>query len=135
MKKKLVSVYCKSCDEHFDFFWDCDKDGFAVFCPKCGTHLLLCDECIPAEVRNPQECIKCKCKAEPVAEGARKLSVYTVKYYNAYRDRGEFCPIIAYSAQEAMAQLVNMAELVPDMAVTNVRCFGEKFVLPTRHDQ
>ena len=64
MGAKLVSQYCKHCDTHNDFFFDVEKNGYKAFCPKCGKPLILCDECIPAEVRNPQDCDNCKFKKE-----------------------------------------------------------------------
>lgn len=115
MSKKFVMQYCKHCDTHNSFFWDCDKDGFGAYCPKCGKPLPLCDECTPAEIRNPQDCEKCKFREKKAPQSSvgtiSDYCLFQVLFFNKKYDRRECREIMARSRDEAIATLWNLAQL------------------------
>lgn len=41
----IVTEPCPHCGHEIEMRWDTDVLGFHVFCPVCGKHLMLCDEC------------------------------------------------------------------------------------------
>lgn len=40
-----VTEVCPHCDSEITLTWDVEKDGYKVFCPKCGKEMMLCGYC------------------------------------------------------------------------------------------
>lgn len=40
-----VTEVCPHCDSEISLTWDVEKDGYKVFCPKCGKEMMLCGYC------------------------------------------------------------------------------------------
>jgi DNA-directed RNA polymerase subunit RPC12/RpoP len=44
-QQATVTEYCPHCDTEVSVKWDIFKDGHSIYCPKCGTRIMLCSEC------------------------------------------------------------------------------------------
>lgn len=123
MASRMVFQYCKHCGTNNSFFWDCDKDGFGAYCPKCGKPLPLCDECNPAETFDPQACEGCKFKNPPddgVKEKPKKSEYlrFNISYFNAKYGRNETTEIIARNVDEARAMFWNVSRFATEVTPT-----------------
>ena len=41
-----VAEVCPHCGRENELSWNVQKDGYEIFCPKCGTRMFLCSECV-----------------------------------------------------------------------------------------
>lgn len=48
-QQATVTESCPHCDTEVTVKWLPSEDGHSIFCPKCGTRIMLCSEC-PATV-------------------------------------------------------------------------------------
>lgn len=48
MQKEIVEV-CPECGQEIQMNWDIENSGYKAYCPYCGAHLLLCDECMHSD--------------------------------------------------------------------------------------
>lgn len=42
---RTVVEWCPHCQSEIEMRWNTDVDGYHAFCPVCGNHLMLCDDC------------------------------------------------------------------------------------------
>lgn len=42
----IVTELCLNCENEVSINWDVKKDGYKAFCPRCGSLLMLCTECM-----------------------------------------------------------------------------------------
>lgn len=59
-----VTEYCSNCEREITLNWDTAKDGFVIYCPNCGNHMMLCDACqhTVLEDGEPHGCDWCETK-------------------------------------------------------------------------
>ena len=43
--EKIVTEVCPECGTENTISWDVENYGYRVYCPHCGTMMLLCSEC------------------------------------------------------------------------------------------
>lgn len=55
MKYEVTEV-CPNCDRENTLTWDTEKDGYKIFCPNCGTRMMLCDACTHADDNPNHRC-------------------------------------------------------------------------------
>ena len=55
MKYEVTEV-CPNCDRENTLNWDTEKDGYKIFCPNCGTRMMLCDACTHADDNPNHRC-------------------------------------------------------------------------------
>ena len=66
--KEKINLWCNGCEEDFEVFWNAEKDGYVVHCPRCGSPQHLCDECrkardakyTPCEYEKDGVCVRAK---------------------------------------------------------------------------
>lgn len=46
LRGSLVTEQCPECGEENTFAWNVTKQGYHVFCPNCGSPMMLCSECM-----------------------------------------------------------------------------------------
>lgn len=49
MDKIEVVEVCPNCGSENIMQWDFERYGLNAFCPVCGSHMMLCDECMNRE--------------------------------------------------------------------------------------
>lgn len=45
MSEYIVTEGCPHCDTEVSVVWKPEEDGYEIYCPKCGTKIMLCSEC------------------------------------------------------------------------------------------
>lgn len=45
---EVVEV-CPECGAENVMTWDVEKEGYVAYCPRCGSKMMLCDECIHSD--------------------------------------------------------------------------------------
>ncbi len=61
-KEVEVVEMCPECGTEVRMFWDIEAFGYEAFCPVCGHHLMLCDECCHEITEDNPEgdcCVSC----------------------------------------------------------------------------
>ena len=46
IRGSLVTEYCSECENENTLAWNVAKKGYHVFCPNCGSSMMLCSECM-----------------------------------------------------------------------------------------
>nr|DAW40883.1 MAG TPA: putative cytoplasmic protein [Caudoviricetes sp.] len=69
--------YCPECEREVSVYWDVEEDGYKIYCPSCGSRLMLCDACTHRGP-NGEFCDDCdyssvtdSCRFNPPKEEAR----------------------------------------------------------------
>lgn len=59
-----ITEVCSKCESEITLNWDTETDGFVIYCPHCGNHMMLCDECMHTVLYDgePHECDWCETK-------------------------------------------------------------------------
>lgn len=79
MSYREITELCPHCEEEITLQWDVNTLGYIVFCPHCGSQLMLCDACKhPAVDEEPNRncdwncrtglCYRCNSKSADIKE-------------------------------------------------------------------
>lgn len=44
-----ICEVCPNCGAENIIRWDVEKEGYVAYCPRCGSKMMLCDECIHSD--------------------------------------------------------------------------------------
>lgn len=44
-EQDFVTEVCPHCGNENTVCWNVEKDGYVMYCPKCGERIMLCSEC------------------------------------------------------------------------------------------